>query len=328
MKSICYIVPYFGKLPNNFQLWLNSCSINKTIDWIIFTNDKTYYNYPENVKVNYCEFEEVKEMIVKNFDFNIKIDSYWCLSLFKPAYGEIFKEYLLNYDFWGHCDVDVLWGDIRKFLTDAVLSKYDKIGYQGHSTLYRNDPNVNSRYKTIVPNEVNYIDVFSGKTKYSFDENGMENIYKYLKIEYFKDPIFAHLRKYEYNFSLAHVPKNEEYKNKNQIFLWDSGKLYRKYVYQKKVYTEEFMYIHFFCRPISFLAKNFSSNAKYLIYPEKVIDYYGSNELDYKFVMNKSKKKRIHFLVKSIYMNRKKITIKKIIFNVKRLFINKLGLKK
>ena len=59
MKSICYIVPYFGKLPNNFQLWLNSCSTNNTIDWIIFTNDKTYYNYPENVKVNYCEFEEV-----------------------------------------------------------------------------------------------------------------------------------------------------------------------------------------------------------------------------------------------------------------------------
>ena len=328
MKSICYIVPYFGKLPSNFQLWLNSCSLNKTIDWIIFTNDRSNYNYPENVKVIFCDFEDVKKMIIKNFDFEVKIDSYWCLSLFKPAYGEIFKEYLTKYDFWGHCDVDVLWGNIRNFLTDDILSKYDKIGYQGHSTLYKNEPNVNSRYKTIIPKEVNYIDVFSGKIKYSFDENGMEKIYKYLNIEYFKEPIFAHLRKYEYNFSLAHLPKEEEYKNKNQIFLWDSGKLYRKYVYQKKVYTEEFMYIHFFCRPISFLAKNFSADAKYLIYPEKVVDYYGSNELDYKFIINKSKKRRIRFLYKSVYMNRKKITFKKIIFNIKRLLINKLGLNK
>lgn len=328
MRSICYIVPYFGKLPNNFQLWLNSCSTNSTIDWIVFTNDKTNYIYPKNVKVHYCEFDEIKKMIINHFDFDVKVDSYWCLSLFKPAYGEIFKDYLVNYDFWGHCDVDVLWGDIRNFITDDVLAKYDKIGFQGHSTLYRNDSSVNERYKTIVPNEINYIDVFSGKTKYSFDENGMEKIYNYLNIEYYKESVFAHLRKYEYNFSLAHLPKEDEYKNKNQVFLWDSGKLYREYVYQKEVYIEEFMYIHFFCRPMSYLAKKINRNSKFLIYPDKVIDYEGSDKLSYQLIMKKSKKRRVKFLIKTLYMNRKKITLKKIVFNVKRLLINKLGLKK
>ncbi len=50
MKTICYIVPYFGKLPKNFPLWLVGCEANPTIDWIIYTDDKTSYSYPKNVK--------------------------------------------------------------------------------------------------------------------------------------------------------------------------------------------------------------------------------------------------------------------------------------
>ena len=54
MFSIVFICPYFGKLPKGqFPLWLKSCENNPTIDWIIFTDDRTRYNYPKNVKVTY-----------------------------------------------------------------------------------------------------------------------------------------------------------------------------------------------------------------------------------------------------------------------------------
>jgi hypothetical protein len=26
----------------------------------------------------------------------------------KPFYGHIFREYLVAYDFWGHCDMDII----------------------------------------------------------------------------------------------------------------------------------------------------------------------------------------------------------------------------
>ena len=52
MKSICYVVPYFGKFPVSFPLWLVSCGANPTVDWLIFTDDTTPYDYPQNVKVN------------------------------------------------------------------------------------------------------------------------------------------------------------------------------------------------------------------------------------------------------------------------------------
>ena len=37
--SICYVIPYFGKLPAGFKMWLLSCSANDTIDWILYTDD-------------------------------------------------------------------------------------------------------------------------------------------------------------------------------------------------------------------------------------------------------------------------------------------------
>lgn len=326
MKSICYIVPYFGKLPKNFNLWLNSCRKNPTINWLIYTDDYSKYNYPDNVKVIYCTFDEIKKKFQKNFEFKILIDRPWKLCDFRVAYGEVFKEDIKNYDFWGYCDMDVLWGDIREFITDDLLDKYIKIGFQGHSTLYRNCVEVNNIYKREFKDLPTYKEIFSKEKGYCFDENIICEIYDRLNIPYYKKTNFIHLRKYEYNFSLAHLPKEEEYKNENQIFLWDSGKLYRKYVYNKEVFTEEFMYIHFFCRPITYLAENYSNDAKYLIYPEVVVDYKDEIDLNYKFILKKSKKKRLRYFAKSIYMKRKKITFKKIIYNIKRLVINQLKL--
>ena len=322
MKKICYIVPYFGKLPQNFQLWLESCSTNKTVNWMIFTNDKTNYKYPDNVKVNYCEFEFVKKLITQNFDFEVKIDSYWHLSLFKPAYGEIFKEYLKDYDFWGHCDVDLLWGDIRKFITDEILNKYEKIGFQGHSTLYRNASEVNSRYKTIVPGEINHIDVFSGKTKYSFDENGMEAIYNYLKIPYYKETNFAHLSKYDYSFVLKYLPDEDYYKNNRQVLVWDKGTLKRYYIDKNNtIGNDEFMYIHFFCRPMTYKFNPSKIADKYVIYPDVVREL--NEPITVEFINKHGKNSKLVYYAKSIYYNRKKLTLKKIMGNIHRMIAHK-----
>ena len=42
MKSkVTFIIPYFGKLPNYFDLFLKSCKYNGGYRWIVFTDDKT-----------------------------------------------------------------------------------------------------------------------------------------------------------------------------------------------------------------------------------------------------------------------------------------------
>ena len=318
MNTIAYIIPYFGKLPPNFPLWLLGCDCNRTINWIILTDDHTQYNYPPNVKVIYSEFETIIKRINKMYDFDVLIDRPWRLSLFKPAYGEIFFEELKGYVFWGHCDIDLMWGDIRKFYTDDILAKYNRIGFLGHSTLYRNTPKTNSLYRALVPGGLNYIDIFSGKCNLSFDENGMDMIYDYLRIPYFKDVIMADLEKYESGFVIGHKPIEEQYKNKKQIFTWNNGKLFRHYLVDSIIYEEEFMYVHFFCRPMKYKWNSLDKTRTYYIYPDVMTD--DDIGISKQSIQRYGSRNWVTFIINSIWYNRHKITIKRIISNFRNLF--------
>ena len=54
MKKLVLICPYFGKIPEiQMNLWLKTCSFNKSIDFIILTNDKNKFVCSDNVKIIY-----------------------------------------------------------------------------------------------------------------------------------------------------------------------------------------------------------------------------------------------------------------------------------
>lgn len=323
MKTIAFVIPYFGKFPSEgFNLWLLSCSKNPTVDWLIYTDDKTEYNYPQNVKVNYCTLEDIKRKAQKCFDFEISLERPRKLCDYKAAYGEIFAEDLKGYDYWGYCDIDLVWGNIRKFLTDEILDRYERIGYQGHCLLYKNCEEVNRRYRSIIEGVVNFKTVYTDPGEFCFDENGMDNIYNALKISYYHKTNFAHLNKYDYGFFLGHLPKEEDYKNEHQVFIWKEGTLLRKYLVNNVIETEEFMYIHFFCRPIQFQLKSVTEDDCYIIYADVVKKF--SGRLDANYIKKHSKNSMIHYYRTSIWYNRKKLTPKRIYGNVKRMIQHKM----
>jgi hypothetical protein len=73
---------------------------------------------------------------------------------FKPAYGVIFADDLADADFWACSDLDIVWGDIRRFLPDALLEKHDIVSSRrkrlsGHFTLFRNDERTNRTFELI-----------------------------------------------------------------------------------------------------------------------------------------------------------------------------------
>lgn len=61
MKKCCFIIPYFGKLPNYFPVFLKSCKENLEFNWLLLTDDKSSYDYPPNFEVIYINFEELKK---------------------------------------------------------------------------------------------------------------------------------------------------------------------------------------------------------------------------------------------------------------------------
>ncbi len=107
-KSILLLSCYFGKLPWYFDYFVHSCKYNPTVSFLIITDDDTYTKpLPGNVKLIYKTLNDISLLATEKLGFEINIKYGYKLCDFKPAYGLIFSELLKEYDFWGHCDIDI-----------------------------------------------------------------------------------------------------------------------------------------------------------------------------------------------------------------------------
>lgn len=182
MKKI-FIIPYYGDFPNYFELFLKTCEKNIYFDWLIFTDIEVKVALPNNVTVIKISFAELRNFIQKKFDFQIALNTPYKLCDYKPAYGYIFSEYLENYDYWGYCDLDVLFGDLSKILPDETILQYDKIGHLGHLSLFRNIPDINTAFMEKVNEDISYKKIFTTNNICIFDEWGEGSInYIFMKL--------------------------------------------------------------------------------------------------------------------------------------------------
>ncbi len=163
---------WYGPYPWYFPYFIHSCSYNLKIDFIIITNNKELIpDKPENVKIIHKNIEEIKGAASEKLSFTVNIDYPYKLCDFKPAYGFIFSEITKGYDFWGQSDLDIIYGDIRGFITDEMLNSYDFISLRhdyttGCFALYRNTEKMN----TFFMRSKDYQLVFSSPKHYCFDE--------------------------------------------------------------------------------------------------------------------------------------------------------------
>lgn len=252
-NKCCLIVPYFGKLPNYFELFLKSCAYNPEFIWMIFTDDHTKYNYPSNVHAYYMEFHELLAIMSNKFDFTVNISEPHKLCDFKPSYGYIFEEYLREYDFWGFCDLDVLWGNLKNFITDDLLEKYDKLFCLGHFVLFRNNKEINRLFMQPIDGEYWYKDAFTSTKTIIFDETVGDRNINTLFLRKGKRVL---MKDYSMNSKIApanfvrviYNPTSNSFdveKKKKAVYLWDRGNAYRLIRKRGRLIKEEFMYYHF-----------------------------------------------------------------------------------
>lgn len=307
-SSIALVICYFGKFNNYFPLWLHSCKYNPTIDWIIFTDDQSDFFYPPNVKVYYTTFDEIATKFRSAYNFEIALDNPYKLCEFKVTYGEIFSVYLKNYSFWGYCDNDTLWGNLRHFITEDILNRHSKISWRGHLTLFRNTSYINSLYKRSFENQSLFQLAFENPTQiqFAFDERGINEIFKEAGEQVYMGLPFADLRIRNSNFHLLHFAESEEFKNIYQIFYWKEGKLYRIYVHKEKIWMEEFAYIHFLKRPMK-VEVSLDNLTDFYIVPNKFI---WLNENLNPTIIKKLSKEKIYFSYYIARMNYQYIKIK------------------
>lgn len=301
MKKIILICAFFGKLPENrFQITLDTCAKNTTINWLLITDDTTEFNYPKNVQVCYMSFEKLKKLI--NFKLNVKLDlkvetkldDPYKLCDYRPLFGVIFENYISDFDFWGYSDLtDVLYGDIRKFIPNELLDKNDKINYLGHFTLFRNNPEVNTRFKIEFNDGLNLKKILGSNESFAFDELGkhsitqiyFENKFKAAHVDNFCADIspmrFAfQLSKYDEKLVQYYEPK------KPMVITWRNGNLLAQSVEKNKIVSSELGYVHFQKREVINKLSGTSQKSAFIFTPYGILDY--PECVDTKFVKKMS----------------------------------------
>jgi len=272
-NKFAFIIPYIGKLPSWFQLWLNSCARNKNIDWLLFTDDKRQFIYPDNVKVSYCQFDDLRTLFQKNFDFQISLEKPYKFCDYRPAYGEIFAEYLEGYSFWGYCDLDLIWGDLGKRISIDDIEKFDRISHWGHCTFIKNNSETNKIYQIRIEGLSYYRDIYQRKANFGFDaENGFNSITCFSGLKEFVIPFFdVSPTLLSYKFSPTFVSRQFfAVSTKDNIIKVDASGTHLVGIKSDgTLHSQDFAYVHLQRRKMEVCVDEMSE--EYLIVPNKFI---------------------------------------------------------
>ena len=144
-NKIAILIPYFGTLPPWADLFFLSCQQNNTIDFHFFTDQDLTQYQSSNIHVVRTSLSDYCAAASKKLGVAFTPIAPYKLCDLKPFYGLVHADLLQagRYAFWGFGDIDLIWGDLRTFLTDQLLTDYDIISnhsdrLSGHLCLLRN----------------------------------------------------------------------------------------------------------------------------------------------------------------------------------------------
>lgn len=132
MISKLLIVPFFGELPE----WYDQYQKPRGYDLLL---DQDLDRFKKRVKKHLGFIPDIKSGTGKVQDF-------------RCAFGELYKKELVGYTWYGHTDLDMVYGDVKKWFPDEFLEDLDIHSNHGTYicgpwTLYRNIPEVNSLFR-------------------------------------------------------------------------------------------------------------------------------------------------------------------------------------
>lgn len=253
MKSVVLILPYFGKFPDIFPLFLKTAEKNPNINFLIISDSEENIDYPGNVIVLSQTFSEFRELMEKRLGQTIVLEKPYKLCDYKPVYGYVLSEQIKQYDYWGYCDCDLIWGDLYSFIEPLMEKGYDKIFASGHLTLYRNTQENNELFRTLDEGEL-FSKISKDNQIYWFDEDykGKNNIHDL----FLKSGKKVFTEDFSVNFNIdtncfqrkMYSPENRTYIDipyEKEQYYWDAGKIYQVKKKEETLAITQYPYIHF-----------------------------------------------------------------------------------
>lgn len=180
VNKIALIQVWIGKIPDYFWFHYETTKNIKGIDFIFFT-DQDIELSSENYTVVKTNIQNLEKKLSNILGEMIEIKSNKKICDLKASFGELFYEYIKNYDYFGCYDIDTLFGDVFFYIKD-YLGQYDFITVgdevyydrlSGPFLLMRNTQEIRSLFKS-----QEYIDCFKSKDVECFEENVLNKFSK------------------------------------------------------------------------------------------------------------------------------------------------------
>lgn len=260
MFKITLLIPYFGRFPDWAPLFFETLRRNHTIKFVFFTDCKTTGFEAPNIRFNHTTFGEYIEFARKKADIEFDPSSPYKLCDLRPLYGMLHDEDIADADFYGWTDMDLLFGDIRKFYTDDILHRYDvlsthQVRISGHLALFRNTPKNKTMYKKIYQ----WRKFLAQPEFVGIDEHGITNAYRMTWFDRFNEKFGTRYSNFATRWASRQKQNRlymvEQYTTPFTAIPWLDGSLHSRqpdeWYYKDGVITNnrdggrEFMYIHF-----------------------------------------------------------------------------------
>src|ERR1700691_3300385 len=119
-KRIALIIPYFGVLPTYFPYFAESVRHVSSIDVLLFTDAQIEIAIPSNITVYPFTLSDFNRLASRALGMRVAVKAPFKLCDFRPAYAVIFREFILDREFWAFGDIDVVYGDLTRFLAPLM----------------------------------------------------------------------------------------------------------------------------------------------------------------------------------------------------------------
>ena len=199
------ICTWLGSWPTFLPFFSRTASRNQKISWLIITDQSKPSYLPDNIFHQEYSLNDLNSLFSKKLGFPVQISKSRKLCDFKPAYGLIFNEFLRKYDYWGYCDLDLIFGDLETALSQPIGKGTDIISFykdflSGPLCIYKNTDRIKHLFKEIP----DYEKILRDPRHYALDENNntrtLENTVhstlgrriKYLGKSFFNLSLFRH----------------------------------------------------------------------------------------------------------------------------------------
>jgi len=236
------LMPYFGRWPEWIDLFVESCKWNPGVRWRFYTDCGEPENQAGNVEYVHLSFADYKALVRERLGIAFDPAAPYKLCDLRPCLAHIHERDVAGFRFFGYGDVDVIYGNIRKFYTDRLLAGSNVLSthperLSGHFAVLRNTPALRRAFERIP----DYRTLLEEPRHTNLDEGAFSAVFSPSAADDPGDPC-RHGRQFVERYSTVLSPRgwHDGTMSYPRRWLWRRGRLTNE-----RDGEREFLYLHF-----------------------------------------------------------------------------------